>query len=77
MPVGIQAGKHLGALVEGEKIANAGVRVRPNGGRGIIKDEMIVALLAELGKIFPHIVIIVAVVVQLEQAGHVLITRFF
>ena len=33
-----------------------------------------VALLPELGEVFPHVVVIVAVVVQLEQAGYVFVT---
>ena len=38
---GGHAVKYLGALVEGEEIADAGVPVRPNSGRGVIEDEMI------------------------------------
>ena len=77
----VQAVEYLRAGVEGEEVADAvwiGAAVGPGGCRRVVEDKFAraCAVRLELGKVLPHVVIIIALVVQLEQTGYVCVTGF-
>ncbi len=62
-------------LVEREEVADAVVSVCAGGGGSVVEDKVVfAALLTELGKVVAHVIVVVAVFVQLEQAGDVCVS---
>ncbi|MEY8230590.1 hypothetical protein AALA82_03060 [Oscillospiraceae bacterium 50-16] len=72
--------EHLGGRIEGEKVADTAFTFEVTLYKGfvsavnsgtVIKNEFIFGLIV-LGKIFPHIVVVVSLIVNLEQTRYIL-----
>ncbi len=72
--------KGVGCAVEGEEVAHGVRAVGAQAGRRVVEHEMpvtaLLGILHILGEVVTHVVVVIAFVVHLEQAGNVVVGLF-